>query len=94
MTTLHIVRQSAFVSDDFSQCINVLNYNDTVAFIDDGCYNMQHKLIKTIDINIQLQVLVKHAQSRALTINEDVFSKITMVNLVELTFSNDRVITW
>jgi len=53
-------------------------------------------LMKSIDakLNIQLHVLAKHAQARALIINEPEFGKINMKNLVELTFSHDRVITW
>jgi len=96
MATLHIVRQSAFVSNDFVQCISSLCRKDTVALIDDGCYNMKHSLIKSIDskMDIQLHVLAKHAQARALAINETEFSKMNMKNLVELTFSHDRVITW
>jgi len=35
MATLHIVRQSAFISNDFSQCITTLGKDDTVAFIDE-----------------------------------------------------------
>ena len=49
MATLHIVRQSAFTSNYFAQCIAVLGNNDVIAFIDDGCYNMQHNLINNIE---------------------------------------------
>ena len=96
MATLHIVRQSAFISNDLAQCIAILGHYDTIAFVDDGCYNMQHPLVKEIDNdnNIQLQVMEKHATARALTVDEHVFTKISMEALVELTFTNDRVITW
>ncbi len=96
MATLHIVRQSAFITSDFAQCLQVLGNEDVIVFIDDGCYNLSHNLINSIDsnVNVQLKVIAQHAQARAITINEDVFTKITMDNLVSLTFDNDRVITW
>jgi tRNA 2-thiouridine synthesizing protein B len=96
MSTLHIVRQSAFNSNDFSQCIQVLGKNDVITFIDDGCYNLAHNLINSIESNknIQLTVVAQHANARAIKINEAKFTKITMNDLVSLTFDNDRVITW
>lgn len=96
MPTLHIVRQSAFNSDDFAQCLQVLRSNDVVVFSDDGCYNLHHKLINTIDeqASIQLNVIDKHAQARAITIDESLYSIINMNDLVNLTLTTDRVITW
>lgn len=96
MTTLHIVRQSAFNSDDFSQCLQVINDNDVIALIDDGCYNLKHQIINNIDRNknIQFKIVEQHANARSITINEDVAAKITMNDLVLLSFENDRVITW
>jgi len=96
MATLHIVRQSAFNTNDFSQCLQVLGNEDVIVFIDDGCYNLQHNLINNIDDNknIQLKVIEQHANARAIIINEDVFAKTTMTDLVSLTFESDRVITW
>lgn len=96
MPTLHIVRQSAFNSDDFAQCIQVLRNNDEIVFIDDGCYNLQHPLMKTISnlANIKLNVIDKHAQARGITIDESLYTSINMGNLVELTLTTNRVITW
>lgn len=96
MTTLHIVRQSAFTTNDFYQCIQTLGDEDNIVFTDDGCYNLQHNLLNTIDSNknIHLMVISPHAQARAITINEALCTKITMADLVSQTFKNDRVITW
>jgi len=96
MTTLHIVRQSAFSTNDFYQCVQVLGKNDVIVFVDDGCYNLQHNLIDSIDINkyIQLKVIKQHANARAIIINEEIFTQISMADLVSLSFENDRVITW
>ncbi len=96
MTTLHIIRQSAYTTTDFEQCIQSLCMNDIIVFIDDGCYNLQHNLISTIDNNkkIQLNVMKKHALARGIIIDESIINPIEMTALVALTFSNDRVITW
>jgi len=112
MTTLHIVRQSAFNTNDFAQCLQILGNNDVIVFIDDGCYNLHHHLTKRLFDNatnntanisdnitdnqmfIKLHVIAQHALARAITVNETQCTKIAMTDLVSLTFSNDRVITW
>jgi tRNA 2-thiouridine synthesizing protein B len=96
MASLHIVRQSAYHTSDFSQCVQILGNKDVIVFIDDGCYNLQHSLINSIESskNVQFKVVTSHASARAININEDIFEKITMEDLVSLTFENDRVITW
>lgn len=96
MPTLHIVRQSAFNTADFAQCLQVLRDNDVITFIDDGCYSLRHQLINTInnEANIQLNVIEKHAQARGISIDETLFSVIDMSDLVDLTLSTNRVITW
>ena len=96
MTTLHIVRQSAFSTSDFLLCIQVLGNNDVIAFIDDGCYNLQHSSINNIDSNknVRLTVIEQHANARAIAINDAMIAKISMNDLVALTFENDTVITW
>ena len=96
MATLHIVRQSAFNTNDFALCLQVLGNDDVISFIDDGCYNLQHNLINDIDKsqNILLTVIEQHAEARAIVVNEAVFTKITMDDLVLFTFTKDRVITW
>ena len=95
MPTLHIVRQSAYQSDDFAQCVNVLRSNDIIVFIDDGCYNIHHPLLATIDTTakIELNIIKEHAQARAITIN-DTINIIEISKLVELTFTAGRTITW
>jgi sulfur relay protein TusB/DsrH len=96
MPSLHIVRQSAFNSDDFAQCLQVLRDNDVIVFIDDGCYNVHHPLIHTInrDASIQFHVIEKHAKARGLAIDETLYTLINMNNLVQLTLTTNRVITW
>jgi len=98
MATLHIVRQSAFSSDDLAQCLQIVGNTDVIAFTDDGCYNIQHSLIDSnplfINKSIQLKVIEQHATARAININDDKITKITVHDLVSLTFENDRVITW
>jgi|GEM_PF-543039 len=100
MATLHIVRQSAFNSNDFAQCIEMVCDNDVIALLDDGCYNVQHTLMNNFQSNIsqnkniQINILADHARARAISVDESHFTKISMSNLVSMTFSNDRVITW
>ncbi len=94
MNTLHIVRQSAFATNDFTQCIQVLNAADLIVFTDDGCYNLTHQSIKQVSEQVKLMVITEHVNARAIDIVGTKATAITMNDLVALTFQTDRVITW
>lgn len=97
MSTLHLVRQSAFATNDFAQCLSVLDHQDSIVLMDDGCYNLKHSLmdslIKRVDGTLSINVITSHAQARALEILESV-QHIEMSDVVELTFNHTKVITW
>ena len=94
MTTLHIVRQSAYSTNDFAQCIQVLSDADIIVFTDDGCYNVTHPCTQKVSKDVKLMIISDHATARAIDINDTLVTTITMSDLVELTFQADRVITW
>ncbi|MCW8863690.1 MAG: sulfurtransferase complex subunit TusB [Colwellia sp.] len=94
MTTLHIVRQSAYATNDFEQCIQVLNDTDLIVFTDDGCYNLTHNCQKRINEQVKQMLIADHAKARAIEFKETKVTAITMDDLVTLTFQADRVITW
>ncbi len=94
MTTLHTLRQSAFATNDFTQCIQVLNDADFIVFTDDGCYNLTHPCIRQVSEQVKLMVITEHAKARAIDIAGTKATAIMMNDLVELTFQADRVITW
>lgn len=97
MSTLHLVRKSAFTTDDFSQCLAVFVPHDTLILMDDGCYNLQHPLLADLfekgSNPVNINVVSSHAQARAMKSPEKVIH-IDMPELVELTFEHERVITW
>ena len=97
MSTLHLVRKSAFTTNDFAQCLSVLDQQDSIVLMDDGCYNLKHSLmgnlIKRADSTITINVMTNHAQARAIETLAEV-KHIEMVDLVELTFTHKKVITW
>ena len=96
MSTLHIVRRSAFDTTDYLQCSNIIQDNDTLVLCDDGCYNLSHQITTNL-LNdrsaLSLKVISLHAQSRAIKIPSRV-NAIDMNALVDLTFHHDKVITW
>ncbi len=94
MTTLHIVRQSAFATNDFAQCLQVVQNSDLIVFTDDGCYNLTHPSLAQVNEQVELKVIVEHANARALKLASTKAITITMKQLVALTFQADRVITW
>jgi tRNA 2-thiouridine synthesizing protein B len=97
MSTLHLVRKSAFTTNDFAQCLSVLDEQDTIVLMDDGCYNLKHplmdSLIKRADSTISINVLANHTRARAIETHAAV-EHIEMNDIVELTFSHNKVITW
>ncbi len=97
MSTLHLVRQSAFATNDFAQCLSVLEHQDGIILMDDGCYNLKHalmdSLIKRVDGTINIYVMTSHAKARAIETIATV-KHIQMNDVVELTFNHNKVITW
>lgn len=97
MSTLHLVRKSAFTTNDFAQCLSVLDQQDSIVLMDDGCYNLKHplmdSLIKRTNSTISINVIANHAQARAID-TLAVVKKIKMNDVVELTFNHQKVITW
>lgn len=95
MTTLHLVRQSAFATDDFAQCLSVINQNDAIVLMDDGCYNVNHTLINSVikQVGNNISLVASHAKARAIEVQETV-KLIEMADVVTLTFTHNKVITW
>ena len=96
MSILHIVRKSAFSSTDLMQCLALISISDTLVFIDDGCYNVNHPALKKslLDMpQLRVNVMQSHAQARAIKIIEPM-TTIEMKNLIALTFTHENVITW
>jgi len=96
MTTLHLVRQSAFNSQDLFQCCQVMLPADILVLMDDGCYNLNHTLLSNIENIISaenIKVIQHHAMARGLNVPE-LIEVISMNELVNLTFETENVITW
>ena len=95
MSTLHLVRQSAFATNDFAQCLNVVNQNDAIVLMDDGCYNVNHTLINNLlkQVGDNINLVASHAKARAIEANK-MIKQIEMTDVVTLTFIHSKVITW
>ena len=93
MSILHLVRSSAFDKQDFQQCLNTLLPQDCLVLLDDGCYNINHPLFKQITIDVEINVLARHADARAVEFVEHA-KAINMADLVKITFAHQTVITW
>lgn len=95
MTTLHLLRTSAFSSSDLSDCIDTLSSADDLVLLDDACYNVNHpELARAIDTLKQpIKIIDEHAKARGLELNNQVQS-ISLSELVQLTFIHTNSITW
>jgi tRNA 2-thiouridine synthesizing protein B len=97
MSMLHLIRTSAFQTNDFEQCLNVAQTGDTVVLLDDGCYNLSHKLWQQALTKISLSALYiieAHAQARAITINKEKINTLTLAALMTLICETEKSVTW
>jgi len=92
MSILHLVRTSAFQHDDLAQCLQVYSPEDTIVFMDDGCYNLDHNLLQS-RTEVKPLVISEHCQARAVAIM-DKNQSLNLEKLTLLFFSHDSVLTW
>jgi tRNA 2-thiouridine synthesizing protein B len=92
MSILHLVRKSAYQSDDLAQCLQLFATQDAIVLLDDGCYNLNHTLLAEIT-NKQLFVISEHCQARAVVLAKNQQS-IALAQLAPLLFLYDSVMTW
>ncbi len=93
MSTLHLIRTSAYQQDDLKQCLALLQASDKIVLLDDGCYNLTHPLLNT-DINHNIYHINEHALARAMLEHNNISQAITLTELTQLFFTVDKVITW
>ena len=94
---LHLVRTSAFQTNDFQQCLNVLQSTDTIVLLDDGCYNLSHDLWQEASNKIALTALYiieAHAQARAITIDKNKINSLSLDALMTLICKTEKSVTW
>jgi tRNA 2-thiouridine synthesizing protein B len=97
MSILHLVRRSAFETQDLSLCLLALTAGDKVILLDDGCYNLHHPLIREVKQICTLGIVKIHAEARAVSLITAEDNKITVLSMNELTqiFSRfDAISTW
>lgn len=92
---LHIIRHSAFTSNALTLCLETLSNHDSILLMDDGCYNLRHKLIEKAALLLSSQNIYYigiHAGARAQ--NNAELQPITLAQSLELIFNHDNTITW
>jgi tRNA 2-thiouridine synthesizing protein B len=97
MSMLHLVRSSAFQSNDFEQCLNVIQASDTIVLLDDGCYNLNHHLWQQALSKVALPALYiieAHAQARAINIDNDKVNLLSLDALMTLICETEKSVTW
>jgi sulfur relay protein TusB/DsrH len=90
MSMLHLVRTSAFQTSDFEQCLDVIQANDTIVLLDDGCYNLSHDLWQ----QPALYIVEAHAQARAITIDKEKINTLSLDALMTLICATEKSVTW
>lgn len=96
MAMLHIIRSSGFSNNALELCIGNLQQGDSLALLDDGCYNLNHKNLSTLAQQLgheNIYVINEHVKSRALNTPKSI-KTISLAQLSELIFTHDNNITW
>ena len=94
---LHIIRSSGYSSNALAQCLDMVLPQDRILLMDDGCYNLSHKLLlDTLEKKPELSVyfIRLHANARAQISTNSVFIATTLTEVVTLLFKHDNSITW
>jgi len=91
---LHILRSSAFSNNNISQCIANLQVDDSVIFMDDGCYNVNHSSLSIISDKLStIYMIEQHAKARAIQ-STTLVKSIDLKQLMVLVFDHQSVVTW
>ena len=96
MTTLHLVRCSAFKSHTINNCLSVLGGEDMVILLDDGVYNLQHPVLQqfqTVIPDSNLLVIQQHALARGVKLMSE-HQAIELSELIKLSLETAQSITW
>jgi tRNA 2-thiouridine synthesizing protein B len=97
MSMLHLVRTSAYQSNDFEQCLNVIQASDALVLLDDGCYNLNHELwqqaLNKMAVSA-LYIIEAHAQARAIIIDGAIVSSLSLDALMKLICETEKSVTW
>lgn len=92
MSILHIVRSSAFKTNQLQQCLLLLGNDDRVFLIDDGIYNVSHDLLQ--EVKNPIFVLETHLTARNIPLTNKHHSVASYTDLVNETENAESVITW
>ncbi|WNC70564.1 sulfurtransferase complex subunit TusB [Thalassotalea psychrophila] len=94
MAILHIVRNSAFVDNKLNLCLSVISSKDTLFLMDDGVYNIAHPKLMTRNDSLTVYALNNHLQARGIDIGDSTITLATLKDLVSLSDTATKVITW
>ncbi len=96
MTTLHLVRSSAFSTNLTNNCNALLNKGDTIVLLDDGVYNVNHNIFMSLAANKVVKVLAidTHVSARAISIDTQEVTLITVEDIIQLSLTHTQSITW
>ncbi|WP_286232472.1 DsrH/TusB family sulfur metabolism protein [Thalassotalea sediminis] len=91
MATLHLIRESA-LKNNFTHYLSLVNKEDGIIFLDDGCYNLSTPWLLTLN-NTNITVISEHMQARGLSIPDHI-NQISAQQLPAQLFNYENNITW
>jgi tRNA 2-thiouridine synthesizing protein B len=93
LTILHLIRCSAFSSNQLENCLATLAEVDSIVLLDDGCYSMVHRCLIDNIAKGNVYIVTEHATARGLEPPLKI-NNISLTELTELMFSHHSVVTW
>ena len=93
LTILHLIRRSAFNSNQLENCLATLSAADSIVLIDDGCYSINHPSLIAVISTHHVYVVTEHVNARGVCLIDSINS-ISLKELTDLMFNHDSVVTW
>ena len=93
LNILHLIRCSAFSSNQLENCLETILLGDTIVLLDDGCYSINHSSLLDITAKGNVFVVTEHIIARGIEPSLNI-NRISLTELTELMFSHQSVVTW
>ena len=95
MSCLHTINKSPD-SNLLASCLNIINADDAILFIEDGVYHCcTNTILQSIDESVKVYGLREDMIARATLVKtEDRVETIDLIQFVELCCEHDKVVSW
>lgn len=89
---LHLIQKSPFQNSALTDCLNIIDANDSILLMQDGVYGLQHPLLQSTAIPIF--ALDADLLARGLTDSNINFKAINYAEFVNICSQHKQTLSW